>query len=82
MDEVFGYENFVNEIVWKRSSAHSDAGPRIATFRDECTTSILFYSMARRELLAELVHAVRHGLRGQRLPSDSILTVADIESAT
>jgi DNA modification methylase len=24
MDEVFGYENFVNEIVWKRTTAHSD----------------------------------------------------------
>jgi adenine-specific DNA-methyltransferase len=26
MDEVFGAENFINEIVWKRSDAHSDAG--------------------------------------------------------
>jgi adenine-specific DNA-methyltransferase len=26
MDEVFGYENFRNEVVWKRSSAHSDSG--------------------------------------------------------
>ncbi|WP_138511988.1 site-specific DNA-methyltransferase [Rhodoferax bucti] len=25
MDEVFGKDNFVNEIVWKRSEAHSDA---------------------------------------------------------
>jgi adenine-specific DNA-methyltransferase len=25
MDEVFGYDNFVNEIVWKRTSARSDA---------------------------------------------------------
>lgn len=25
MDELFGYENFVNEIVWKRTSARSDA---------------------------------------------------------
>ncbi|HOI36705.1 MAG TPA: site-specific DNA-methyltransferase [Bacillota bacterium] len=25
MDEVFGYENFQNEIVWKRTSGHSDA---------------------------------------------------------
>jgi len=24
LDEVFGYENFVNEIVWKRSDAHND----------------------------------------------------------
>lgn len=26
MDEVFGKEFFINEIVWKRSEAHSDAG--------------------------------------------------------
>jgi DNA modification methylase len=25
MDEVFGYESFVNEIVWKRTTARSDA---------------------------------------------------------
>jgi adenine-specific DNA-methyltransferase len=25
MDEIFGKENFVNEIVWKRSHGHSDA---------------------------------------------------------
>ena len=25
LDEVFGEENFVNEIIWQRSSAHSDA---------------------------------------------------------
>lgn len=25
MDEVFGEENFQNEIIWKRTSAHSDA---------------------------------------------------------
>jgi len=24
LDEVFGYENFRNEVVWKRTSAHSD----------------------------------------------------------
>ncbi|HAY19062.1 MAG TPA: site-specific DNA-methyltransferase [Rikenellaceae bacterium] len=26
MDEIFGEENFRNEIIWKRSTAHSDAG--------------------------------------------------------
>ena len=26
MDEVFGYENFVNEIVWRRAFAHNDPG--------------------------------------------------------
>jgi adenine-specific DNA-methyltransferase len=26
MDEIFGYENFRNEIIWKRTSGHSDSG--------------------------------------------------------
>jgi adenine-specific DNA-methyltransferase len=26
MDEVFGYENFRNEIVWQRTSSHNDPG--------------------------------------------------------
>ncbi|WP_460584732.1 DNA methyltransferase [Hymenobacter arcticus] len=26
LDEVFGYDNFRNEIVWKRTSGHSDSG--------------------------------------------------------
>ena len=24
MDEIFGYENFVNEIIWRRQTAHND----------------------------------------------------------
>ena len=26
MDEVFGYENFKNEIIWQRTGAHNDSG--------------------------------------------------------
>lgn len=26
MDEIFGYENFVNEIIWKRGFSHNDLG--------------------------------------------------------
>ena len=26
LDEIFGEGNFRNEIVWKRTSAHSDSG--------------------------------------------------------
>lgn len=31
MDEIFGYENFINEVVWKRTNARSTSGmwPRI-----------------------------------------------------
>ncbi len=25
MDEIFGYDNFVNEVIWRRAFAHSDA---------------------------------------------------------
>ncbi len=39
MDAVFGHENFQNEIVWKRQSAHSDAR-RYGSVHD----TLLFYS--------------------------------------
>jgi len=39
MDEIFGYENFRNEVVWKRTSAHSHA-KLMGTVHD----IILFYS--------------------------------------
>ncbi len=39
LDEVFGEENFRNEIVWKRTTAHSDA----QTYGVNCDT-IYFYS--------------------------------------
>lgn len=32
MDEVFGYENFINHITWKRSSAHSDTAQGARSF--------------------------------------------------
>lgn len=39
MDEVFGESNFINEIIWKRTSAHSDS-KTYANVHD----TILFYS--------------------------------------
>ena len=35
MDEVFGEENFQNEIIWKRSAAHSDSSA-FANIHDVC----------------------------------------------
>lgn len=40
MDEIFGEENFRNEIVWKRSTAHSDSS-RFANLHD----TIFYYTM-------------------------------------
>lgn len=40
LDAVFGKENYRNEIVWKRTSAHSDARNKFADVSD----TILFYS--------------------------------------
>jgi adenine specific DNA methylase Mod len=40
MDGIFGHQNFRNEIIWKRTSSHSDARRR---FGDQ-TDIILFYS--------------------------------------
>lgn len=31
MDEVFGSEHFINQVVWKRSDAHSDVGQELST---------------------------------------------------
>ncbi len=43
LDAVFGSEHFANEIVWKRSSAHSDARQR-ARHYGRVTDTILFYA--------------------------------------
>lgn len=40
MDGVFGKENYNNEIVWRRQSAHSDARKKFS----DVTDTILFYS--------------------------------------
>lgn len=41
LDAIFGHENFLNEIVWKRTSAHSSAR-RFGPIHD----TILFYSQS------------------------------------
>jgi site-specific DNA-methyltransferase (adenine-specific) len=45
MDTVFGAENFRNEIVWKRQSAHSDAKNKFPDVAD----IILFYAKSKAE---------------------------------
>ena len=40
MDAVFGHENFRNEIIWKRTTAHSDATRKMGSIHDV----LLFYS--------------------------------------
>ncbi|WP_295390053.1 site-specific DNA-methyltransferase [uncultured Thiodictyon sp.] len=32
MDEIFGYENFINEVIWQRQTSHGDAGQGAAHF--------------------------------------------------
>ena len=43
MDEVFGRDNFINEIVWKRTTAHGDATQGARRY-DIVHDSLLFYS--------------------------------------
>lgn len=43
LDEVFGKENFVNEIAWKRSHAHGDSGQGASHF-GRVTEGVYFYS--------------------------------------
>src|SRR6266480_8054767 len=40
LDQIFGENQFINEIIWKRSSAHSDIGRRFGVVND----SIFFYT--------------------------------------
>ena len=47
MDAVFGARNFRNEIVWQRTSAHSDVGQG-ARHYGRISDTILFYSLGRR----------------------------------
>ncbi|WP_425145860.1 DNA methyltransferase [Deinococcus sp.] len=44
LDEVFGVENFVNEIIWKRASTVKGNVGQGVKFWDRNTESILFYS--------------------------------------
>lgn len=40
LDEVFGKDNFINEIFWKRSDSHSDSQDKYSTITD----TIFFFS--------------------------------------
>jgi DNA modification methylase len=59
LDGVFGKENFINEIVWKRSDAHSD-GKQGARHLAAYTT--FFFSIARIQTAtdARLIRSIRH----------------------
>jgi DNA modification methylase len=46
LDEVFGAENCINEIVWKRSDAHNDAGQG-ARFYGRIHDVIFFYARSK-----------------------------------
>ena len=47
MDGIFGYRNFVNEIIWKRQSAHND-GKQGARHFGRIHDTILFYAKNKR----------------------------------
>ena len=49
MDAVFGARNFVNEIVWKRQTAHSDAAQGAKHF-GRLHDTLLFYSGSRQRV--------------------------------
>jgi adenine-specific DNA-methyltransferase len=43
MDEIFGYENFTNEIIWQRQTSHNDSGQG-AQHMGRVHDSLLVYS--------------------------------------
>ncbi|GJQ22873.1 MAG: hypothetical protein HBSAPP01_06630 [Candidatus Brocadia sapporoensis] len=49
MDEIFGKENFINEVVWKRSDSHND-GARYGVVDDR----ILYYSKSSERIFSKL----------------------------
>lgn len=49
MDEVFGKDNFVNEVAWKRSHAHGDTGQG-ATHFGRVTEGIYFYGRSEKRI--------------------------------
>lgn len=51
MDEIFGYENFRNEIVWQRTTAHNDP-KQFGRVNDR----LLFYAQNRKDYFFETVH--------------------------
>src|SRR3990170_1560897 len=53
MDEVFGPENLVNEITWKRSDAHSDVGQGAKHFGKVCDT-IYYYTKAEKQQILNM----------------------------
>lgn len=65
MDELFGYENFKNEIVWQRTSSHNDPG-KYGIIND----SLLFYAVSDR----------MHWGDPSRVPPASYLDAHDIQT--
>lgn len=51
MDEIFGEDNFRNEIIWKRATAHSDA-----EFYGNNFDCIYFYTMAQAQYIFNTVY--------------------------
>jgi adenine specific DNA methylase Mod len=43
LDKIFGEQNFINEVIWKRSSAHSDT-KQGAKHYGRLHDTILFYT--------------------------------------
>ncbi len=48
LDQIFGENNFQNEIVWKRSTTAQRCSTRQQALRATCTTSSFFYAGGRR----------------------------------
>ena len=46
LDEIFGEEGFVNEIIWQRTDPHNDARTRLGAIHD----TILWYTLSDRPL--------------------------------
>ncbi len=65
MDKVFGYDNFINEIVWRRAN-NKKATRKITVIHD----SILLYGKSRAYFYEPLFHALREGYVEQKYTNE------------
>ena len=63
LDDIFGRDNFRNEIVWKRSDAKGDAAQGSKHY-SRIQDSILYFHEKRTVVLESSLYAVESGIRG------------------
>jgi adenine-specific DNA-methyltransferase len=72
LDEVFGYDNFLNEIIWQRTDPHNDAKKRFGNIHD-----VIFWYSRTRDRVVYNHGLVRTDLSDAALKEYSLLELSD-----